>query len=347
MTVAPLPLALTMGDPAGIGPELTLAAWRHRAELPPFVAFDDPDNLSRRAALLGLPVPVRAVDTPEEAAGVLPDALPVMVEPLAAPAEPGKPDGAACQAVTNSLRRAVAAARARTVAAVVTNPVHKQSLYEAGFSWPGQTEFLGHLTGVVRPVMMLQATGLRVVPVTVHLALREAIDRLTREDILHAARVTVDDLRRRQAIGRPRLAVAALNPHAGEGGRLGREESEVIAPAVAALRDEGIDVFGPAPADTLFHAEARERYDAAICMYHDQALIPLKTLDFHGGVNVTLGLPIIRTSPDHGVAFDIAGSGRARPDSFFAALRLAARMSAAETGAPLEPGSRSPARAGG
>ena len=156
-----------MGDPAGIGPELTLAAWRHRAELPPFVAFDDPDNLSRRAALLGLPVPVRAVDTPEEAAGVLPDALPVMVEPLAAPAEPGKPDGAACQAVTNSLRRAVAAARARTVAAVVTNPVHKQSLYEAGFSWPGQTEFLGHLTGVVRPVMMLQATGLRVVPVTV------------------------------------------------------------------------------------------------------------------------------------------------------------------------------------
>jgi 4-hydroxythreonine-4-phosphate dehydrogenase len=323
-----LPLALTMGEPAGIGGEITLLAWLKRgaARVPPFFALDDAARLERLAAGLGWRVPVRQIGSPEEAAGVFAQALPVLTLPLAAPAVAGRPDPANAPAVIAAITTAVALVAAGRAAALVTNPIQKEALYAAGFRHPGHTEFLAELAGGATPVMMLACPELRVVLVTIHQPLREALGALTTERIVATGRIAAAGLARDFAIPRPRLAVAGLNPHAGEHGTLGREEIDIIAPAVAELRAAGIAASDPAPADTLFHAEARRRYDAVLCMYHDQGLIPLKTIDFAGGVNVTLGLPFIRTSPDHGTALDIAGSGKADPTSLIAALRLAGEM---------------------
>lgn len=327
----PLPLVMTMGEPAGVGGELALMAWAARRDttVPPFVVIDDPARLGWLAGQVGMAVPVRPVDSPEQAVAVFDQALPVL--PLALPAAvvPGQPDPANGPAVIAAIDRAVDLVRSRRAAGMVTNPIQKSSLYAAGFRHPGHTEYLAHLAGMSdEPVMMLATADLRVVPVTIHVSLRDALDQLTTAAIVHCGRVAAAALARDFGIESPRLAVAALNPHAGESGAMGREEIDIIAPAVAALRDAGIDAFGPRPADTLFHAAARTRYDAVLCMYHDQALIPLKTVDFDTGVNVTLGLPFIRTSPDHGTATDIAGTGRANPSSLMAALRMAAAMAA-------------------
>ena len=333
------PLALTAGEPAGIGGEITLQAWlaRRADDLAPFFVLDDPARLRRLTEDLGWPVEIQAIADPSEAGEVFERALPVL--PLALPivGAPGRLDAANAEAVLDSVRQAVALTQAGRAAAVVTNPIHKAILYEAGFRHPGHTEYLAELAGVTSaPIMMLAGPSLRVVPVTVHLPLREAIARLTTRDILHAGRVTAESLHEDFGLAAPRIAVAGLNPHAGEGGSLGREDAEVIAPAVEALRREGIDASGPLPADGMFHEAARRRYDAALCMYHDQALIPVKALDFDRTVNVTLGLPFVRTSPDHGTALDIAGSGRASPKSLISALRLAEDMAVARA-SPARP----------
>ncbi|HVB68164.1 MAG TPA: 4-hydroxythreonine-4-phosphate dehydrogenase PdxA [Acetobacteraceae bacterium] len=322
------PLALTMGDPAGIGGELTLRAWHAlRATGPAFVALDDPDRLAALADRLGLATPIAVVASPDEADFAT--ALPVLPVRLAVPPTPGRPDPANAPAVIASIEQATKLALAGAVGAVVTNPINKAALYDAGFAYPGHTEFLAALTGAPgRQEMLLASPDLRVVPVTVHASLRDAIASLSTARILAAARTTAAALRRDFGIAHPRLAVAGLNPHAGEGGALGDEETRLIEPALAALRAEGEDVSGPWPPDTMFTAAARARYDVAICMYHDQGLIPLKTLDMAQGVNVTLGLPIVRTSPDHGTAYDIAGRGLADPASLIAALRLAATIAA-------------------
>jgi 4-hydroxythreonine-4-phosphate dehydrogenase len=322
------PLALTIGEPAGVGGEITLKAWaaRKAERLPPFFVLDVPERLVALAAALHLAVPVRAIAAPEEAAAVFAGALPVLPIALPQPVLPGKPDPANAAAVIGAITRAVELVQQHRAAAIVTNPIQKETLYAAGFPHPGHTEYLAELAGGVTPVMMLAGPELRVVPVTIHRPLAESIALLRAADIVTAGRITAAALKRDFGIARPRLAVAGLNPHAGENGTIGREEIDIIAPAVAALRAEGISVTGPAPADTLFHAAARRNYDAAICMYHDQALIPLKTIDFDRGVNITLGLPFVRTSPDHGTACDIAGRGIAKPDSLIAALALAGEL---------------------
>ena len=323
------PLALTMGDPAGIGGELTLKTWlalRHTG--PAFFVLDDPVRLERLARDLGLTVPIRRAATLAEAASFA-DALSVLPIPLAAEPVPGIPNPANAKAVVTSIEQATKLALAAEAAAVVTNPINKAALYQAGFPYPGHTEFLAALTGATgQQIMMLASPMLRVVPVTVHASLRDSIAMLTTDIIIAASRTTAAALRRDFAIAAPRLAIAGLNPHAGEQGALGTEEATLIQPAIDALKAEGIDVTGPWPPDTMFTAAARARYDVAICMYHDQALIPLKTLDMDHGVNVTLGLPVVRTSPDHGTAFDIAGHGTADPSSLVAALNLAARLAA-------------------
>ena len=319
------PIALTMGDPAGIGGELTLKAWLARRDTGPvFVALDDPDRLRAIARTLGLPVPIADSADPAGFA----EALPVYPVSLAAPAMPGRPDPANAPAVIRSIETAARMTLAGQARALVTNPINKAALYGAGFAYPGHTEFLAALTGTSgRQEMMLAIPGLRVVPVTVHVSLRAAIAALSTERIIAAARTTAAALRREFAIPRPRLAIAGLNPHAGEGGALGTEERDLIAPAIAVLTAEGEQISGPWPPDTMFTARARASYDAAICMYHDQALIPLKTLDMDRGVNITLGMPIVRTSPDHGTAYDIAGQGIADPSSLIAALDLAGTLS--------------------
>lgn len=323
------PLALTMGEPGGVGPDITIAVWRDRRRLgiPPFYVLADPALLAGRAASLGLSCPMAEV-APPEAAGVFGEALPVVG--LAAPVstEPGRADPANATAVVEAIARAVGDVRAGQAAAVVTNPISKQSLYAAGFRHPGHTEFLGTLSAAwtgapARPVMMLAGPELRTVPVTIHVPLRSVAGLLSTEMIVETARTVAGDLVGRFAVPRPRLAVAGLNPHAGEGGALGEEDRAIIAPAVEALRKDGFAVSGPLSADAMFHPAARAQYDAAICMYHDQALIPAKTIAFRDTVNVTLGLAFVRTSPDHGTAFDIAGTGRADPSSLAAALRLA------------------------
>jgi 4-hydroxythreonine-4-phosphate dehydrogenase len=318
------PLALTMGDPAGIGGEIALAAWR-QGGLPPFFIIDDAQRLERLVASLGWQIPIRAIEEPEQA--LFTDALAVLHRPLVVASRPGVPDHRNAKPVTDAIETAVALTRAGRAGAVVTNPIHKETLYQAGFRFPGHTEFLAFLAGVDRVAMLLASPQLRVVPVTIHQSLKDAIVSLTSDLILAIGHIAAAGLRRDFGIAAPRLAIAGLNPHAGEGGALGREDIDIIAPAVVALRDAGIDARGPLSADTMFHAEARATYDVALAMYHDQALIPAKTLDFHGGVNVTLGLPFIRTSPDHGTAFDLAGKGVARADSLRAALTLAAEMS--------------------
>jgi len=327
------PLALTMGEPAGIGGEITLQAWRRRAEgVPPFLLLDDPERIAALAQRLGWSVPVRPIAAAGEAMAAFASALPVLPMKLAQPSVPGEPVAENAPAVIAAIDRAVALARGGEAAAIVTNPINKKCLYAAGFRHPGHTEYLAALAGVAAPVMMLACPGLRVVPVTIHLPLREVVAALTADAIVAAGRTTAEGLRHDFGIERPVLAVAGLNPHAGENGAIGREEIEVIGPALATLRSEGIRVEGPLPADTLFHEAARRRYDAVLCMYHDQALIPLKTIDFAGGVNVTLGLPFIRTSPDHGTAFDTAGTGSANPTSLIAALKLAGEMAARRAG---------------
>jgi 4-hydroxythreonine-4-phosphate dehydrogenase len=327
-------LALTVGEPAGIGPELTLLAWKRRdaLALPPFYVVADMDFLAGLAHRLQLAVPIAAV-SPAEAASVFARALPVVDLGLPVTAAPGRPDATSGPAAIASIRAAVADVLAQRALAVVTNPVAKSVLYRSGFAEPGHTEYLARLTeeatGVpVQAVMMLWSPDLAVVPVTIHLPLREVPDRLTIDLIVNTGRISARGLRDRFGIGRPRLAVAGLNPHAGEAGALGGEDHSIVAPAVAQLRAEGIEARGPIAADTLFHRAARATYDAALCMYHDQALIPIKSLAFDHAVNVTLGLPFVRTSPDHGTAFDIAGSGRADPSSLAAALRLAGRLAA-------------------
>lgn len=322
------PLALTMGEPAGIGGEITLKAWQHRhsAGLAPFFVLDEPARLKALATQFGWDVPVALINTPEQAAALFNTALPVLPLTLAAPVRAGHPDAANAPMVIAAIEQAVALAQAGSAGAVVTNPIHKAALYGAGFKYPGHTEFVAALCGGAEVAMMLASPQLRVVLVSIHISLRQAIDSLSSEGILQIARIAAQALQRDFGIARPRLGIAGLNPHAGEAGSMGNEDATIVAPAVAQLRAEGIDAIGPLPPDTMFHAEARAGYDAAICMYHDQGLIPLKTLDFDRGVNVTLGLPIIRTSPDHGTAFDIAGTGQAKPDSLIAALQLAGSM---------------------
>jgi 4-hydroxythreonine-4-phosphate dehydrogenase len=331
--VRPGPLALTLGDPAGIGPEITVKAWQALRESgPAFLAIGDFDTLAASCAA-GVPAP-RRISAPAEAPGVFPEALPVLDLPAPAPAIPGRPSAAAAPMIVKWIEAAVALALRGEASGVVTAPIAKALLYEAGFAFPGHTEFLGELTaaavwdGVRGPVMMLTAQDLRVSLVTVHAPIAEVPALLSCEAIVRAGLVTAQALRRDFGVARPRVAVAGLNPHAGESGALGREEVEMVEPAVRALREQGVEASGPYPADTLFTTEMRRRYDAAVCLYHDQALIPVKMLDFWGGVNVTLGLPIVRTSPDHGTGFDIAGRGVARADSLVAALRLAHEIAA-------------------
>jgi len=328
------PLALTSGEPAGIGPDITLKAWLLRKELgvPAFYLIGDRDLLERRAKKLGIDIEI--VDgSPEEADRIFPKALPVVGCGVAATAEPGFPDASSAPLATSSIRQAVNDVAGGKASAIVTNPIAKSVMYRSGFRHPGHTEFLAELAAangpIPHPVMMLWSPELAVVPATIHLPLRAAIETLSSDLIVRTGRIVAAELTSRFGIARPRIAISGLNPHAGEDGALGSEDQTIIAPAVATLRSEQIDAKGPLPADTLFHAAARRSYDCAICMYHDQALIPIKTLAFDSAVNVTLGLPFIRTSPDHGTAFDIAGSGKASPSSLIAALNLAARMAGA------------------
>ena len=326
------PLAMSVGDPSGIGPEIAVAAWllRERMALPAFYLLCDPDLLAARARSLGLHVPF-AETTPANAAATFPTRLPIVPLRATFVDAAGHPDAANAAGVIEAIDRAAADALSGVAAALVTCPIAKKPLYDAGFGFPGHTEYLAYLARQATgrddmPVMMLAGPELRTVPVTIHIALADVPAALSTQGIVATARVAAHDLRVRFGIDQPRLAVCGLNPHAGEGGAMGHEDETIIRPAVAALCAEGIDAHGPLPADTMFHARARAEYDAAICMYHDQALIPVKTLAFDETVNVTLGLPFIRTSPDHGTAFDIAGRGIARPDSLIAALKLARQL---------------------
>ena len=337
MTGFTAPLAVTQGDPSGIGPEIAIKAWRARtAQTAPWFLLADPEHIARTASALGIDVPIAQV-TPAQAAETFATALPVV--PLKAPVvgTPGSPDPQDAPATLESIERGVMLVRSGEASGLVTNPIAKDVLYKAGFHHPGHTEWLGELaerewnTGALRPVMLIWSELLAVVPVTIHLALTRAIAELTTQSIVETARITAHDYRTRFGIASPRLAIAGLNPHAGENGTMGREDIEIVAPAVAQLQALGLDAFGPLPPDTMFHAAARARYDVAICMYHDQGLIPAKTLAFDSGVNTTLGLPFIRTSPDHGTAFDIAGKGVANESSLIAAIALAARLVASAT----------------
>jgi 4-hydroxythreonine-4-phosphate dehydrogenase len=329
------PLALTSGEPAGIGPDITIKAWLRRKELnlPAFYLLGDRGLLSNRAQALGVEVKLADVRA-EDALDTFAEALPVVATGHKATARPGQPDDSSADAALASIRQAVEDVMAGRAGAVVTNPIAKSVLYRAGFRHPGHTEFLAELVAndghTPQPVMMLWSPALVVVPVTIHLSLQDAIAQLSTDLIVTTARIAVADLKARFGVANPRLVVSGLNPHAGEDGSLGTEDQTIVAPAVEILRGDGIEIRGPLPADTMFHHAARQTYDCAICMYHDQALIPIKTIAFDDAVNVTLGLPFIRTSPDHGTAFDIAGTGRANPSSLVAALRLAARMAATQ-----------------
>jgi 4-hydroxythreonine-4-phosphate dehydrogenase len=320
---APRPLAVSMGDPAGIGPEVIAKAWHARAshDLPPFVAIGD-----ARAVCRVWSGPVARVSDMAEVAGAFARALPVLTVEDAGEIVPGAPDGDGARCALRSLEMATGLVQSGAARALVTGAVAKAQLYAAGFTFPGQTEFVAERCGIAaeNAVMLLAGPGLKVVPITVHVSLAEVPARLTPELVLAKARVTARALPKNFALEAPRLAFAGLNPHAGEDGALGREEIDVLIPAIEQLRAEGIDATGPFSADTLFHARARAGYDVALCPTHDQALIPIKTLYFDEGVNMTLGLPIVRTSPDHGTAFAIAGHDRAHPGATSAAIRMAA-----------------------
>ncbi|MFY8038741.1 MAG: 4-hydroxythreonine-4-phosphate dehydrogenase PdxA [Bosea sp. (in: a-proteobacteria)] len=330
-----LPLLVTQGDPAGIGLELTLALWhvRRQLALPDFVLIASANSVRQRARLLGLSVPIVPITTPDEAVAAFEHGLPVIDHGHEAEIVAGQPSPHGAPGTLAAIEMAVSLVRTGQGRAIVTNPIAKSVLYDAGFRHPGHTEFLAALAAdgpepPPRPVMMIWSETLAVVPVTIHIPLRDVPLCLTEALIIETGVIVDRDLRQRFGVAAPRLALAGLNPHAGEGGALGHEDGSIIAGAVAALRTLGIDARGPLPADTMFHARARAGYDVALTMYHDQGLIPVKTLAFDEGVNVTLGLPFVRTSPDHGTAFDIAGKGIARPDSLLAALRLADRLTA-------------------
>ena len=334
VTSQQLPIALTQGDPAGIGPDITLVAWAKRKELglPPFILIGDPDVIASRANLLGINAGVTICE-PEQATSIFPDTLPVLPIPVGFEVQAGQPHVGAALATIKAIETAVSLTVEKRTSAVVTNPIAKSVLYEAGFGFPGHTEFLAELanklTGqVVTPVMMIAGPKLRVVPVTIHIPVKDVPAALTEDLIIETCRIIAADLRDKFGIEAPRLAVAGLNPHAGEDGAIGTEDRDIIHPATIQLRKDGIDAFGPLPADTMFHEAARRRYDVAVCMYHDQALIPAKALGFDDSVNVTLGLPFIRTSPDHGTAFGIAGQGIANESSLVAALKMAAEIAA-------------------
>ena len=334
MAPSPLPLALTLGEPAGVGPDITLLAWqRRRAGDGAFLVIGNLECLAHRARLIGLDVALATIGGPAEAAEMFDHALPVIDAPLHAQPVPGKPDPATAGAVVRAIETAAALALEGRVAGIVTNPIHKDALYQAGFAHQGHTDFLAHIARqaghAAEPVMMLSAGALRTVPLTIHIPLRHVAGAISEDLIMRQARVVADELG--GLLGRSvRMAVAGLNPHAGENGAIGSEERCIIAPAVARLQGEGLDVTGPLSADTLFHDEVRCRFDVFLCMYHDQALIPVKTVGFHEGVNTTLGLPFVRTSPDHGTALTLAGTGKANPSSLLCALDLARRLAGAK-----------------
>jgi 4-hydroxythreonine-4-phosphate dehydrogenase len=322
-----IPLAISLGDPAGIGPEVIAKCWDNRSafSLPPFVAIGDPRSVA--AVWDG---PIELIESPDQADSAFDLGLPLIQTPSASPDLAGHPSVAGAHCSLDSLELAVGLARSGSAAAVVTGPVAKEQLYAIGFQHPGQTEFVAERCGISpgNVVMMLAGPSLRTVPVTTHLALSQVPHELTSGLIESRGRAALRGLQRNFGIAEPRLAISGLNPHAGEGGALGREEEEIIKPAIAALAAEGWRVSGPHPADTMFHTRARAGYDAALCMYHDQALIPVKALHFEDAVNITLGLPIVRTAPDHGTAFDIAGQDKADPRPMAAAIRMAAQCAA-------------------
>ena len=324
-----LPIVITMGEPAGVGGEITLKAWAaRRGDIPPFFIVGDAAQLQSVASRFNIECPVLAIESPNAAAEAFKSGLPVLSlsQKLTATVTLQRPTPKTASSVIGAIEQAVEIVKAGAASAMVTNPIQKATLQEAGFQFPGHTEYLGHLSNSASPVMMLAVKGLRVVPVTVHIAVKDVPRELSTEAIVHCGRVTERALRVEFGIQTPRIAVAALNPHAGENGHLGDEEINIISPAIKQLQAEGIHISGPAPADTMFHKAARKTYDAALCMYHDQALIPLKTIDFANGVNATLGIPFVRTSPDHGTACDIAAKGIADPSSLIAALRMASTM---------------------
>ena len=317
-------IALTCGEPAGIGPELAGPVWHALRDEMTVLYIGDPAHLPDGT-------PWQAA-TPQTAPAVMPDALPVLARDFGAPRRPGQPNPDHAPHVVDAIAEAVSLTLNGQVSGLCTLPIHKQALIDgANFAYPGHTEFLAALAGATRAVMMLACPELRVVPATIHIPLAEVPRQFTAALLTDTILITHAALRRDFGITRPRIAVAGLNPHAGEGGKMGHEEHEIMIPTLDALRSEGLDILGPLSADTMFHAAARSRYDAAICAYHDQALIPIKTIDFAGGVNVTLGLPFVRTSPDHGTAFDIAGTGTADPTSTLAALRMASAMAKARS----------------
>ncbi|MFG6563636.1 4-hydroxythreonine-4-phosphate dehydrogenase PdxA [Sulfitobacter sp. 1A13421] len=314
------PVAITCGEPAGIGPEIAARAWAALSNDIPMVWIGDPRHLPQD-------VPHRVIDSPVEVSAPSADALPVMAHPFDSAALSGVPQPGHAQGVIDVIARAVDLVQTGVVSGICTAPIHKKALQDgAGFAYPGHTEYLAALAGVDDVVMMLASDQLRVVPATIHIALDQVPQALTPSGLRRTIEITAQELQNRFGIARPRIAVAGLNPHAGEGGSMGRQEIDWIAPLILEMQGEGFALTGPLPADTMFHARARDGYDAAVAMYHDQALIPIKTLDFDRGVNVTLGLPFVRTSPDHGTAFDIAGQGRANPTSMIEAIKLAWQM---------------------
>ena len=325
-------IALTCGEPASIAPEITAKAWQelHSNLKCGFFLLGDADDLARRLALAKINVPIHKIESPAETNSIFSSALPVLHKALPARSQPGIIEPRNAAFVIGAIETAFQFCKLGQALAMVTNPINKDALYAAGFKFQGHTDFLAHLASEngapANEVMMLVAAGLRAVPITIHIALKDVPKALTTEGIIAQGEIVHRALQTQFGIAAPRIAVTGMNPHAGENGAMGDEETRIIAPAVAALKAKGINVFGPISADTAFHAEARATYDAILCMYHDQALIPVKTLDFHGGVNVTLGLPIIRTSPDHGTALALAGTGKARPDSLIAAIKLASQM---------------------
>lgn len=314
------PVALSCGEPAGIGPELAVKAWKELGDRIPFFWVGDPSHLPHGTTY-------REIEAPEQASATIGDALPVLAHHFQGPLASGIPNPDHAQGVIDVIARCVDLVRSGQASALCTAPIHKQALQDgAGFPYPGHTEYLAALAGVERSVMMLASDQLRVVPVTIHIAIEDVPSQLTDSLLEETLRITHATLQRDFGLAEPRIAVAGLNPHAGEGGKMGQEEMTLITPVLERLRADGLRINGPASADTMFHARARAGYDVAVCMYHDQALIPIKTLDFDRGVNVTLGLPFIRTSPDHGTAFDIAGKGLANPTSTIEALKMAADL---------------------
>ncbi len=328
-SATPAPIAVTLGEPAGIGCEITLRAWEKRSEdSRPFFIIAPAQHLRDLSAKFNINCPIVEISEPHQAVSAIASGLPVipLAEDVKIPITLGLPSAESAPAVIGAIDQAIEFVKAGTASAIVTNPIQKSVLKAGGFSFPGHTEYLAHSANIASVVMMLAVEGLRVVPVTVHMALEQVARELTSDAIVRCGQVTARALRQDFGISSPRIAVAALNPHAGEDGHFGDEEARIISPAIDQLNENGFDVFGPEPADTLFHEAARKKYDAVLCMYHDQALIPLKTIDFANGVNVTLGLPFVRASPDHGTACDIATEGIADPTSFLAALRMASKI---------------------